>query len=270
MKISTRYVSKIFLWTLLICAGCAPDPSQETSTEESNGESRLSLLPLTGTLIVKPIMNVDETSEDYWIYIDRVLVQAGHFSMEPFQVQLLPGHYSVEVAISDNSSINIDFPFTFQSSEARVVAEDTATVELVIDQRSAESVALGFLSYSYDTWDDWYNRLRSRTNATLTDLQSHKVILALNDVMTIQPLNNSIYLNLPDAYGGGREFDSRQVRIIVEWLQIEAWSWFPDLPYGAPEEVSRAYGDLSSVVGQSKNAIAQYSHIAQKLEQVRD
>lgn len=77
------------------------------------------------------------------------------------------------------------------------------------------------------------------------------------------------------AAWGPREYDSRQVRLMVDWLDRRYWGWFSGDPQGfqscfgpVPEEGMERFRGLNSTVERSRDAIRRLTDIADKLDAV--
>lgn len=260
-------------------------PVEEVRGAET-GEGTADIRKLTGTLLITPSWDGGDfdVKTNYWLYVNSHIVATkpsprdAPSSLQPFEILLVPGEYKLEVAIpAPFAESIINFPFNFRAQNIIVepgkIRKITVNVAYLMNTRlnpHPSRIVSGDM-----TWEEWYDKVVEKVNGLIKEYKQDQAFLALNDVFIAfqqsPPLSPVVYINLPEQYGGGREYDARQIRKIVTWLRrksiSECCSLDPSFQDRMPTTIRQKFEQLKIQVSLHKESIEQFNNIAVKLEQ---
>ena len=224
------------------------------------GEGTADIRKLAGTLSIEPSLIILPGNmrtvyrRRYWIYVDGHIVDNKQFphvdielvfsitsqirvSGEITNIHLVPGEYFVEVAredwVFDESMENIlmTFPFYFRSEKVHIYAGTTTRLPVLLNITQTEASRRQLVDNELigTTFTEKTERLIERFERTTSKYQGDLALRAINGVYTAfqrsPPLRSVVFIDLPEEYGGGREFDAEQVRTLIHWIARKYWSW---------------------------------------------
>ena len=242
---------------------------------------------LTGTLLITPSWDGGDydVKTNYWLYINSQIMATkpsprdDPSSLQPFEILLVPGEYTLEVAIPAPFAEGVhNFPFNFRAQKIIVEPGKIRRIEVDVGylMNTRTNVRSTRLIDGDMTWEEWYDKAVEKVNEWIKEYQQDQTFLAINDVfIALQqspPLSPVVYVNLPEHYGGGREYNARQIRKIVTWLRRKSlsWGWSLDSSFrdSMPTTIRQKYEQLETQVSQHEDSIERFNNIAEKLEQV--
>lgn len=193
---------------------------------------------VVGTLSITPTLEDTKDATNYWIYVNGRIVatrespQDDPSSLDTFSILLVPGEYTVEVAVPATLGVNnSNFPLEFRKQKVKVEAGKLAEAKIDVKYSSELAMNMGWGGKTGETWGEWYARLLKEVEDTMKNFQQDPAVIAIKDVyVALQqspPLRPVVYINMLESCYGGREYDAQQVSRIVDWLKITYWSWFP-------------------------------------------
>lgn len=266
----------VLLFFLISCTSSTVDQTTNYSDSSVIAEdSLLSIKALTGTLNI--VLDDQGTRKDgYWLYINQTLMETGWTdgnNQQRVQLVLMPGEYEVEVAVARNIAQTIDcFPFVFMRQTVTVSQGEITNVPLTINVENCALAAAAYQPFQPD--EEWYNSLLNKVKETDRAYGQNRVALALNQALNAfiiyPPVSDKVFIDLPEQYGGGREFNAAQIRKIVAWLLHELWDWFPSSPANMNDPVLSGFTELEKQVEAQKKEISGLNKIAEQLERRRE
>lgn len=257
------------------CKNTGTDTGDENVIKSEPVNDSLQLRNLTGVLSVSPV-ETSGSRTDYWIYVNGTLIEkntavSGAGSLKPVDITLLPGEYNLEVL---NRSFG--YPFHRTKKTAMVKAGETTNVTMDISYYNGGAVSLRFSTLDGGTWEEWLNDLRKNVKVAQDSISYAAIVTTLNEtryaLASSPPQSKAVFINLPEEYGGGREYDSEQVRKIIEWIKTEYVHWFPiktNYPQ-MPTEVIAQFDQLDAVMTNLKKYVEGLNSIADKLDKVTE
>lgn len=285
-KLIAVIVGVILLGTILFVVGGKIGIWTEKSGYQSEKRKikdipQLEIKKLMGTMLIKPTIKKFENASNYWIYVNgrivfkKVSPKDDQSSLDPLEILLVPGEYTVEVAVNALSSLTAyDFPIYFRTQQVVIEAGKVAEVEIDVEGARPRWVGYPSLSYKNKTWVELLEIMEDSFKNSTEECQKDPVLLAINEVYRAlqqsPPLLSVVYVDMPDYCGNGREFDAQQIRLIVDWLKEKHWRWLPssnNKPKNRmPGYLSYRYNQIMSKVSSYIRDIDHYKKIARKLD----
>lgn len=245
----------------------------------------------TGTLRIEFGPRVRNVIHPYWIYVNGKIVAtrpmgSGPFNtMNPYQLRLNPGRYTVEIAVATRGVPDVVFPFTFSNRDPanprHVTGDDQAEVRsgevtTFVVERLYEWFSANARAAIPD--DEPIGPVRERESSNVTSCTQSDVYRELSAALTAlsvnPPVDPVVRLDLAREHGGNREFDATEVRLLVYWL---AQQCYPDNALVERVAQSRAsagtrdadaWSELASSLNRGKRAIETLGAIADKLQRL--
>jgi hypothetical protein len=178
-------------------------------------------------------------SPGYTIYMDgRILArfdgEAPSRRQNPRRLRLPAGRHRVDAAITlGTRPMDVHFPFRFRSAEVVVPAGGVAAVTL--DVQTGYEGAMALSGYpeegpSASWFEGWLQSVRETRGRVSEDPVAAALMEAGHRSDWPASAKGRVWLELPQDFGGAREYDADQVRMIAAWLQRYHWSWASRLP----------------------------------------
>lgn len=180
-----------------------------------------------------------------WLYIDRKLVEtqpfgAGESSLKQ-NLEMVPGSYNVEAVWTRSprgsaSSDEPPFVFAVVSSPVEVRAGEVAELALTFQH---EPLGDNEISIQHpptlvfvEPSSQMVQETRANADRQIQLFEADSLVQQLKELQNRWsdsanwPKKPVIMLNLSDEYGGPREVDAAQVRLLVDWLKWKYWKDF--------------------------------------------
>jgi hypothetical protein len=177
--------------------------------------------------------------------------------------KLFPGEYLVELAVesrdvpapprAENS------PFTFRKHKIKIEAGKTTNLNLKVPRISPTLItvmpALKTLKAPRERYrqvklyQDYVKRVEKYFKKLREQYKRDRLVIALKNCYAAfkvsPPVYRSVYIDLSEEYGGSRDFDAVQVRLIVSFLKDKysprpGW-WIPSLRIGFDEDIAEGF-----------------------------
>ena len=231
------------------------------------------------------------SSHSPWIYVDGRLVRDLRYETDPNAptLTLLPGEYLVEVTCAGvpRQESYPTIPFFLSSVGRRVKVEAGGEHGLEFDLghlTSPDSIPLAaaLAVPPGNNARGWAERWRIVAETKMKLYETDLVVEALRrldaSLGTRTAERRIAWLDIPEMYGGRREVNEAQVRLIVDWLKASYWVGWPadftyrtDITYeGNPEAELQAVKFTDQLVKRHKEQIEQLKSVARKLEMGRE
>ena len=271
--------------------GCEQSPDKEQRKSLDDGPAQVR--DLLGTLSIDPEPKDREKAVGHWIYVDRRIVARrprasdDPASLEPFELLVVPGDYTVWIVVTNAHSEPdfINFPLEYRVYKVSVNAGETTTVQADV-RRSWDMTQPGWYSGTKlvrvaegTTWEQWIEKVVEGVEGAWKRYQENPDARVMNDAyVALQqspPLRPVVYLDFPEgARGHAAEYDAEQVRLITGWLKRDTWCWFRPLDKKFLEQMPRATREkldqVKAQVARYQGAIDRLNDIAKNLEQVKE
>ena len=249
-------------------------------SQDDTSTKFLDLKAVTGKLKLTYTSQQNNQPFDFWIYINEVLKfksnTASSNGTGMIETNLLPGKYSIEIAVENmpSSGLMFCFPFEFTTQEVEIKGGESTEVNLPVAASVSNCTFLynNSIDYNDRNWypaalqkiDDISQQWRFRPIAS--ELYTTYVALESNP-----PHSNKIFINLPVEYGGGREFEANQVRLLIEFIKHDLWDWLGPGPlYEDDLEKYSQVEKLIKSIRSSTLGVGMLEDIAVKLDKVEN
>ncbi len=242
--------------------------------------------PSTGTLeiVISSVSGRSLGPPGPWLYIDRKLVRKLSEQSTARQITesltLVPGTYLVEVAVAPQPGTVGTVPeFAFSLTTQTLTITPNGTVSVPFQVRTLAETNYG--AY-VALWADhegltkqWTWQFDRRSAAYSEDLLVNALRTCSSRIRSRRPEKPVVMLDISEKFGGPREVDSDQIRLLVEWLKSSYWTDWPNYsqfpaPADASPEVRRAYefmATLDDKVRRKKEQISELNSVARELEE---
>jgi len=269
---------------VVLAAGTTIWRRSHTRREVDRPNAALTLRPTMGSLLLTPTMKNGSNTSAYWVYINQHIVAVkpdpaeDRESLSPMSFNLFPKDYTVEIATMVPDEKTNDFPIVFSSYYVSVEPGQTTSISVAIGVPISQGARTTTGMTEQDASVEYLKELFGSVNKRLEEYRADPAALAVQDAYIAlaqsPPVTAVVYINMPDEYGGGREYDPVQVRAIVSWLDFKFWGWFDAAafrsePSRIPEALRPQFDELASQVQQLRLSIRNYNRIAEKLEQAK-
>src|SRR5882724_7232344 len=172
------------------------------------------------TIILAP--KVKNEAAEYWLYVDGYLVDHRARGNEAplLQVTVAPGEHKIDVLrflATTPESTNFPFQIGTEKFSLRRGMNVTAKPDISADYGGWSVPLTG--DPVGETKEQWIVRISQMQVERINEYKASGVYLALRSARHIQPTElKTVFVNLPAEVGGRRELDSKQIRILVAWL----------------------------------------------------
>ncbi|GEM_PF-6107215 len=215
--------------------------------------------------------------DGHFIYIRPGLQKHIFQSQEP--IRLAPGKYVVELLT--RAADRQGFPFAVARTEAEVTVGKTAEVEFGIPPGTNEIKVVrasrcSVCSSSAHSPEKAMEFIEHDFKRTVQEYGETPIVAVLNEVLSNlsgpPPSQSSVFVNLPDSMGGGRTLDARQMRLIIQDLEINYL--FPSIDEnpglrGAAASVPETAARISSQINEHNKSIYNLREIVKVMEKAK-
>lgn len=197
---------------------------------------------------------------------------------ESHPIQLAPGKYVVELL---TRAVNHSFPFAVARIEVQVAAGKTEEIEFDIpagtdEMRVARASRCGICVFSAHSPEKTVEFIQDDFNRAVQKYEESPIVPVLNQVLlnlsVTPPSQPSMFANLPDSMGGGRELNARQMSLIIEDLETDYR--FPSIDgnsslRSAAPPIPQIAAQLALQITEHNKRIDNFRQIVKALEQAK-